>query len=359
MTNTPVVYPATSMCVPFVELTQPPAVQEAVDRVVRSGVYIDGPEVNAFEEAWASYCGRRFCVGTGSGTEALTIALRAMSLGYGARVAVPALTFIATWEAVTLAGLTPVPFDVDEDGFIDVAGHFNSTVAAAIPVHLYGRRGDVSRLTHLTPLVLDDACQAHGAGLTSESVAAAYSFYPTKNLGALGDAGALVTDDRRLADRFRALRNHGQLEKDVHEVVGSCGRLDEIQAAVLLAKLPHLPEWNDARYEAALAYNRLLRGIPGVELPDVDRAHSWHLYVIRVSGPAVLAGHLARSGIGTGRHYPVPTHRTPAYTPLGFQPGSFPVAERLAAQSLSLPLWPGITPAQQNEVAHAIRSYFE
>ena len=285
----------------------------------------------------------------------------------------PAQTFVATVEAVTQAGGVPVFADVrDDDCGLDMAAAAAAVTGrtrAVMPVHLFGQMADMVALRELAAArglaIVEDACQAHGAtrdGLTAGAagLAGAFSFYPGKNLGAMGDAGALVTDDAELAARIRALREHGQTRKYVHEWEGYTARLDTIQAAVLLRKLPLLQEWNESRAAAAEAYAHALAGVGDLRLPQVVPGSRpvWHLYVVRTADPAALGDFLAARGIATGRHYPQPVHLAPAYRRLGHERGDFPVAEELAAQSLSLPIFPGLTESQVELVAGAVRDYF-
>jgi len=341
--------------------------------LVESGQFVNGPQVASFEEAFAAWCGVPHCVGTASGLDALRLGLLAAGLEPGDEVVLPAMTFVATAEAVTQAGGQPVLADVSEhDWNLDPA----SAEAAAtgktrflLPVHLYGQLADVSALAgvagRLGLTIVEDACQAHGAerdGIRAGSAgsAAAFSFYPGKNLGAMGDAGALVTSDDRLADEVRALREHGQRLKYDHDVEGWTARLDTIQAIVLLLKLPLLTGWNEERRQAAAFYGEALRGVGDVVLPPVPPGSSpvWHLYVIRTAEPEDLAAFLADRGIATGRHYPIPVHLTRAYEHLGYREGAFPVAEALARECLSLPIFPGITEVQATAVVEGIRDFF-
>ncbi|HVM18168.1 MAG TPA: DegT/DnrJ/EryC1/StrS family aminotransferase [Gaiellaceae bacterium] len=365
----------TPASVPFLDLApSTEAVRATVvaglERLLRSGAFVNGPAVADFEKAYARWCGTGDCVGTASGLDALRLALLAAELQPGEEVIVPALTFVATLEAVTQAGGRPVPADVREDDFcLDAAA-----AAAAVgertrfllPVHLYGQVADVAALESIGPPIVEDACQAHGAVREGRragtvGIAAAFSFYPGKNLGAFGDAGGLVTSSDEVARRARALREHGQTRKYVHAAEGYTARLDTFQALVLLAKLPLLDPWNTQRAEAARLYNSLLDGVGDLVLPTPAAGSSpvWHLYVIRTANPDALAESLARRGIGTRRHYPDPVHLTEAYTRLGYGRGSFPVAERLAQEVLSLPIFPGIRDDQLEAVARAVREYFD
>jgi dTDP-4-amino-4,6-dideoxygalactose transaminase len=341
--------------------------------LVESGEFINGRPVAEFERAFADFCGALHCVGVASGLDALRLALQALGLGPGDEVIVPALTFIATFEAVSQVGCTPVPVDVSNDDLcIDPAAAVAAVgprTRALMPVHLYGRLAPMTALAETAAAhdlhLVEDACQAHGAtrgGIRAGQLghAAAFSFYPGKNLGAMGDAGALITDDSDLADTVRALREHGQHRKYEHDLVGWTARLDTIQAAVLLRKLELLEGWNAQRCEIADAYADALAGVGDLVLPDTsDRGQVWHLFVIRTADPQRLAAHLAELGIRTGRHYPEPPPLSRAYESLGYQPGAFPVAEQSAREVLSLPLFPGMTVEQVERVVEAIASWFE
>jgi dTDP-4-amino-4,6-dideoxygalactose transaminase len=334
-----------------------------------SGAFTNGPAVGEFERAFAAYCGVRRCVGVSSGLDALRLALLAAGLGRGDEVVVPALTFAATFEAVTQAGGVPVPADVSESDYnLDPAAAAGATgrrTRFLLPVHLYGQLADVAGLRTFGVPLVEDACQAHGAtrdGLRAggAGVAAAFSFYPGKNLGAAGDAGALVTDDDALADEVAALRQHGQRAKYRHEVEGYTARLDTVQALVLLRKLPLLDAWNDQRRAVAGQYGETLAGIGDLRLPPVAPGSDpvWHLYPVWTARPDALAAFLGERGISTGRHYPEPPHLSPAYARFGHRPGAFPVAESLAAHLLSLPIFPGMSEAQTDAVASAVADFF-
>ncbi len=341
--------------------------------LIDTGAFTNGPHVAAFEDAFAAYCGRAHCVGLASGLDALRLALLAGGIEAGDDVLVPANTFIATLEAVTQAGGNPVLVDVTEEDYnIDPVAAEAAVTAQTrflIPVHLYGQMADVSSLARVADRsglhVLEDACQAHGAERDGRragqvGLAAAFSFYPGKNLGAMGDAGSLVTGDEELARLVRALREHGQVEKYRHLVAGFTARLDTIQALALLHKLPHLDRWNDERRRAAAFYGEALEGVGDVRLPPVPPGSEpvWHLYVVRTAGRERLATFLADRGIGTGRHYPEPAHLSPAYAGLGYRRGAFPVTEALAEQLLSLPIFPGISEEQLQHVVDAIVEFF-
>ena len=344
-----------------------------IDQLVESGAFTNGPAVAAFEDAFANYCGTAYCVGTASGLDALRIALTGLGVGPGDEVVVPALTFVATLEAVTQTGARPVLADVNDDDYTmdpDAArAAIGPKTRALMPVHLYGQLADVRALRALAltsdVALVEDACQAHGArrdGFRAGGVgdAAAFSFYPAKNLGAFGDAGALVTGDAGLVRAARSLREHGQVAKYSHEREGWTARLDTLQALVLLHKLPLLDDWNGQRRVAARYYSEVLEGVGDLTLPHVPPGSEpvYHLYEIRTVDPDDLAAFLRSRGITTGRHYPEPPHLTQAYGWLGHSPGAFPVAEALARELLSLPLYPGIAEEQLAAVVDAIGDYF-
>jgi dTDP-4-amino-4,6-dideoxygalactose transaminase len=343
-----------------------------IAELIDTGAFTNGPQVAAFEREYAAFCGTDHCVGVASGLDALRLGLIAAGIGPGDEVVVPANTFVASLEAVTQAGARPVLVDVTEEDYnldVDaVASAVSEQTRAVMPVHLYGQLADMRRLRALAAerdlVVIEDACQAHGAardGLRAGTAgdAGAFSFYPGKNLGAFGDAGALVTADAALAERVRALREHGQRAKYVHDVEGYTARLDTIQAIALLRKLPLLETWNAERGAAARFYDERLAGLDGLRRPPIPEgsAPAWHLYVVRTADPARLADFLAARNIGTGRHYPVPVHLAPAYASLGYREGEFPVAERLARELVSLPIFPGITEEQLETVVDALGAF--
>jgi dTDP-4-amino-4,6-dideoxygalactose transaminase len=336
--------------------------------VLARTAYIDGPQVAAFEREYAAFSAARHCVGVANGTDAIEIALRSLGVGPGDECILPANTFIATAEAVCRAGATPVLADCADDGtyLIDasaVAAAMTGRTRAIIPVHLYGQAAPAERLRPLADRagawIVADAAQAHGArrgGLSVSALghAAATSFYPGKNLGAYGDAGAVLTESDELAQRARMIRDHGSQRKYEHDVFGFNSRMDSLQAVVLSAKLRRLAAWNEARREAAARYGALLSGLPDVIQPRTleGNEHVWHLYVIRVPDRDRVLKELNAARIGAGIHYPVPVHLTPAFAHLGYAAGAFPVAERNAGELLSLPLFAEIGgPAQERVVS--------
>ena len=364
--------------VPFVDLrlsNEPlrAGLLDAISVLIDSGAFVNGPQVAEFEEAFAAYCGTSDCVGLASGLDALRLALIAGGIRPGDEVIVPAQTFVATLEAVTQARGTPVLADIVE---VDYGLDAEAAEAALtqrtrflLPVHLYGQMADMQALRSLAERhglsLVEDACQAHGAerdGLRAGAagLAGAFSFYPAKNLGAMGDAGALATDDADLAATVRALREHGQRTKYRHELEGYTARLDTIQALVLERKLRLLDGWNEERRAAAGFFGEALADVGDLVLPTVPAGSNpvWHLYVVRTAEPDSLGAFLRERGIATGRHYPDPVHLAPAYADLGYARGAFPVAERLARDGLSLPIFPGISEAQLDAVVDAVTAYF-
>ncbi len=345
-----------------------------LDSIVGRAAYTMGPELAAFEREFASYCSCEHAIGVSSGTDALKLAYLAAGVGPGDEVVVPVNTFIATAEAVSHVGAKPVFVDcLAETANIDpglVEAALTDRTRAIVPVHLYGQPADMDPIREIANRrgipVIEDACQAHGAEYRggragSLGAAAAFSFYPGKNLGALGDGGAVVTNDADLAEKIRLLRNHGQQDKYTHSVVGYCDRLHNLQAAFLSAKLPHMEGWNDARRETAARYDALLAEVPGVgrlsTIAGVSHVH--HLYVVLVDDRDRVRDALAEAGIETGVHYPVPLHLTPAYRSLGYGPGDFPVAEALARRALSLPMHPHLSGEQTNYVVKQLEAALE
>ncbi|MFD2082570.1 dTDP-4-amino-4,6-dideoxygalactose transaminase [Actinopolymorpha cephalotaxi] len=355
--------------VPFVDLRAAHTeidteVRAGFDRVLAATAFVKGPDVAAFEEEYAAFSGVAHCVGLGNGTDAIELALRAAGVGPGTEVVVPANTFVATVEAVVRAGARPVLVDVDKDTLLMDPGYAAAAIGrrtrAIVPVHLYGRLAPVAELLDLGPTVVEDAAQSQGAvrdGRRTAGTLAATSFYPGKNLGAYGDAGAVVTDSADLARAVRLLADHGSERKYVHETLGFNSRMDTLQAVVLRAKLRRLERWNRLRAEAAARYGELLAGLPGLVLPEAgaDGEHVWHLYVVRVPDRESVTAVLGELDVAYGIHYPVPVHLTPAFRSLGYGAGDFPVTEEAAGQILSLPMFPQITVSQQEQVAQAVR----
>ncbi|OGR29739.1 MAG: erythromycin biosynthesis sensory transduction protein eryC1 [Desulfobacca sp. RBG_16_60_12] len=352
--------------------------------------------LEAFERAFAEFCSTRYCVGVSSGTDALRFALMAAGIGNGDTVVTVPNTFIATTEAITQAGAQPEFVDIDERTYtmdVDKLREYLETMcwpdsttrsvishrtgkrlAAIIPVHLYGQMADMDTILGLAErynlVVIEDACQAHGAeyfskrqtrSYTAGSMgrAAAFSFYPGKNLGACGEAGAVTTNDEELARTIRMLRDHGQAKKYYHEIEGYNGKLDAIQAGILQIKLGHLAEWNEKRRTCAQRYQEMLGSAEGIILPYEGSSGKavYHLYVVRVHNRDELQRRLTAAAIGTGIHYPIPLHQQSAYRTLGYKRGDFPITERLAAEILSLPMFPGLTPAQQSRVVEQVLEF--
>jgi len=386
---------------PFLDLATPhQELKEELCRVfgtaLDSAAFIGGRAVDEFEKAFAEFCDAQYCVGVGSGTDALRFALMAAGVKPGEIAITVPNTFIATVEAISQAGAFPVFVDVDErtsnmspaklEAYLAEECQFDAAagktihrttgrvVSTVVPVHLYGQMADMDAILDIAErhklMVVEDACQAHGAEYFSSrddrwhragsmGKAAAFSFYPGKNLGACGEAGAVTTNDSDVAQQIRVIRDHGQAQKYYHQVEGYNGRLDAIQAGFLQVKLGHLAKWNNQRRQSASRYHRLLGSIEGVQLPCEP---SWtrsvyHLYVIQVEDRQGLQQHLTKSGIGTGIHYPVPLHLQAAYRNLGYAPGDFPVAEKKAAEILSLPMFPGLTFQQQTRVAEETQAF--
>lgn len=362
------------MKVPFLELR--PTYEElraemdaAYRRVMESGFYLFGEELEAFEAEYAAYCGAKHCIAVGNGLDALHLILRACDIGPGDEVLVPSHTFIATWLAVSYAGATPVPVEVDPRTAnlaperLEAA--ITSRTRAVIPVHLYGQPADMDAILALARRhglkVIEDNAQAAGARYKGRRTgalgdAAGHSFYPGKNLGAFSDAGAVTTNDDALAERVRALRNYGSQRKYFHDLKGFNSRMDELQAAFLGIKLRRLDEWNERRKRVAAKYLEQLRGAPGLILPHVPEWAEpvWHLFVVRHPERDRLQQKLAEAGVGTLIHYPVPLHLSGAYADRGWKRGAFPIAESLAGTVLSLPMGPHLTDEQVETVIGAV-----
>jgi dTDP-4-amino-4,6-dideoxygalactose transaminase len=393
----------TSEKVPFLDLVRPHVeleneLAEVFKSALRTAGFIGGPMVENFERDFATFCDAKYCVGVNSGTDALRFALTAVGVGPGESVITVPHTFIATTEAVSQAGATPEFVDVDErtctldpvklKDFLEnecdldpktkrpVSRRTKKTVTAIVPVHLYGQCADMDPIFELAQryrlAVVEDACQAHGAEYFSKKEkgwkkagsmghAAAFSFYPGKNLGACGEGGAATTNDVKVAEKIRMLRDHGQSKKYYHDIEGYNGRLDSIQAGILGIKLKHLGEWNKNRRIVATIYHELLDALGDqIELPEeISWTKSvYHLFVIRTDKRAELQQYLKDAGVGTGIHYPIPLHIQKAYRHLGYQQGDFPVSEKLAAEILSLPMYPQLGHDQQKYVAEKIGEFF-
>ena len=345
---------------------------DAFTRVFDSNWYVLGEEVTQFEHEYTVFNQVAHTVGVANGLDALVLALRALAVGPGDEVIVPSNTYIATWLAVTQVGAMPVPVEPDlATSNLDperITAALTGRTRAIMPVHLYGQ---ACRMTEIMALatryglhVVEDNAQAQGATFAGTLTGSfghvnGTSFYPGKNLGALGDAGAVTTNDANLAQKVRVLRNYGSQQKYYNEVIGYNSRLDELQAALLRVKLPELPEWTRQRQQIAAWYEQHLAGVIGLRLPAVAKGatHVYHLYVVHTSHREALQRYLMAHGIGTMIHYPIPPHLQQAYRSLQLPAGSFPIAEELAATCLSLPMWPGMTESHVAAVAAAIRSY--
>lgn len=379
MANPPVI-------IPFVDLTwqhQPLASQivETVEAVLQRGDFILGQSVTEFESAFATACGVDYGIGVASGTDAIALGLRACGIGPGDEVLLPTLTFVATLIGVLQTGATPILVDCDpETALIDLdaaAQAITPNTRAIVPVHLYGQMVSPRDLLALAQehnlLIFEDAAQAHlaereGYRAGSVGIAAAFSFYPSKNLGAIGDGGMVVTRDETIAQTLRSLRNYGSPRKYYHTDYGVNSRLDTLQAAILHLKLPHLAQWNQARSAIAQRYDALLQPLAHQGIRPIKNVvgagHIYHLYVIQLAGTASLdrAGlqdSLTAQGIQTGVHYPVPCHLQPAFQSLGYQLGDFPQAEALCQSILSLPMYPGMTEAQVDQVIASVKLSIE
>ena len=360
------------MVIPFVDLQRQHAqiaaeVEAGIAEVLERGDFIMGEAVRSFESEFAVFSGVEYCVGVANGTDALELALRALEVGHGDEVIVPANTFIATGLAAVRAGARVVLVDCDPEHYLIDPDRIEAAITprtrAAMPVHLYGQMaplGPIAAAAGNVPIV-EDAAQSQGAsqqgtGSGSVGVIAGTSFYPGKNIGAYGDGGAVLTNDPDLADNVRKLRNYGSEVKYHHPEVGFNSRLDTIQAVVLRAKLKLLDAWNQQRRAAAARYEELLSGLEAVTLPATlpGNEHVWHLYVVRVPERDTVLAHLSANGVGAGIHYPVPMHLHGAMSDLGYQRGDFPEAEKASDEILSLPIFPGITDSEQEQVAEAL-----
>jgi len=385
--------------VPFLDLVKPHQELESellavVKEAFSTAGFIGGPMVEGFEREFANFCDTKYCVGVNSGTDALRFAFMAAGVGQGDIVITVPHTFIATTEAISQAGAQIAFVDINEQTYtLDPAKlktyletqcemdpgtgklvdkKSKLRVAAIVPVHLYGQAADMDPILELAAryhlVVVEDACQSHGAEYFSKKenvwkkagsmgLAAAFSFYPGKNLGACGEAGAITTNDEKLAQKMRMIRDHGQAKKYYHDVEGYNGRLDSIQAGWLSVKLRHLAKWNESRRMLAHAYNKLLEDLKGAVVLPIEAPFTkgvYHLYVIRLQDREALQAHLAEMGIGTGIHYPIPLHLQKAYQHLGYKQGDFPVTEKVASEIVSLPMFPQLTAEQQKLVAESV-----
>lgn len=348
-------------------------IREAVDAVLKSGWFILGAQLKAFEEEFAAYAGARDAVGVGSGTDAIHLALRAVGVGPGDTVIIPANTCVPTAAAVRAAGAKLALADVDPATLTlapdSLARAIGPQVKAVVPVHLYGHPCDMDAIATVAEshglVVVEDCAQAHGAQYKGRNcgvlgAAGAFSFYPTKNLGAFGDAGAVSTNDPDVADRLRKLRNYGEDTRYYHVMEGINSRLDEIQAAILRVKLRHLDAWNAARRVIATRYRDRLRETPLILPEEAPWARgNYHLYPVRTARRDALAAWLKDRGIGTLMHYPIPIHLQPAYAALGYKRGAFPVAEQACDEVLSLPLYPELPLETVDQIADAVIAFFQ
>jgi len=348
-------------------------IDEAIERVLHHGWFVLGREAEAFEDEWSEYCGVAHAVGVGCGTDAIQLALRAKGIGPGDEVIVPALTSAFTALAVSMAGATPVFADVDPVRYTLAPSALQAAIttrtAAVIPVHLYGCPADMAPIVEIAQrhglLVLEDAAQAHGARYRGTKIGAlgdgaAFSFYPTRNLGAYGDAGAITTNDSALADKVRTLRHGGQRHRYQHELLGTNSRLDEMQAAILRVKIAYLDTWNQQRQRLAVRYSAGLQDVDGLILPITpDGAeHVYHLYVVRTRLRDSLRDYLAGAGVETGLHYPRAVHMQDAFAHLGYEQGACPNAEALATEVLSLPVFPQLSAGEVDKVIRLIRIFY-
>jgi len=360
--------------IPFVDLkTQYLNIKKEIDKkisfLINNSAFILGEDLERFEKEFSEFCNIEYCIGVSSGTDALIIALRALGIGYGDEVITVPNTFIATVEAISLVGAIPIFVDVNEEDYnINVnliKEKITDRTKAIIPVHLFGQPADMRSIIDIAGenglYVVEDACQAHGAEFEKEKAGTfgnigCFSFYPAKNLGAYGDGGAVVTNDKKLYRKMLAMRSHGEVEKNKHQIIGSTNRLDNLQAGILRVKLKYLNQWNEKRRENALIYRKYLSGL-GVIIPEEleGRKHIYHLFVIRVKNRDKVEKELSSRGIATGIHYPTPIHLQNAYKFLGYKKGDFPVSEAAAEEVLSLPMFPELTEDQIKYVCESLK----
>lgn len=348
-------------------------VNSAIKRVLESTHYILGEEVKQFEKKFAKFTDSKYAVGVSSGLSALELGMRTLRIGPDDEVITPVNSFIASSSAISFTGAKPVLVDCEETSFnIDpkkIEEKITTKTKAIMPVHLYGRPAEIDQILKIAKkyklYILEDACQAHGAKYKGKKVGSigtfgAFSFYPGKNLGAYGDGGIITTNDEKLTQVVRSMRNYGQAKKYHHEFLAWNSRLDTIQATVLLVKLKYLNTWNKARLKNAYIYNKLLKGLPVItpEIPE-DSTHVFHLYIIRTTKRDQLADYLNKNGISTGLHYPIPIHLQEAYKTLGYSKGDFPVAEKMASEILSLPMFPELKESEIEYITKHIKIYFK
>ncbi|MDA1069419.1 MAG: DegT/DnrJ/EryC1/StrS family aminotransferase [Verrucomicrobia bacterium] len=364
--------------IPFLQLgdavaEQREAIDAAIRRVLDSGWYLLGPELEAFESEWAAWCGARHSVGVSNGLDAMHLVLRAWGIGPGDEVIVPSNTYIASWLAVTMAGADPVPVEPEWDTCLidpkEIEAAITPRTKAIMAVHLYGHPCDMLEIVAMARRhglkVIEDAAQAHGAEIAGRRIGAhgdavAWSFYPSKNLGALGDAGAVTTNDEALVKSLKTLRNYGSAVRYVNEVPGYNNRMEEIQAAILRVKLGSLEEWNARREDLSARYQAAFANLPLTTPVVRPRAkHAWHLYTFRHSRRDAIREHLERARIGTLIHYPIPPHQQKAYAHHKVASQSFPIAERIHRETLSLPLGPHLATAQQDRVIQTVINALE
>lgn len=345
-----------------------PEIDAAIEEVLSSAAFIGGPKVKELEEQIAAFCGTKFAVGCASGTDALVLALEALGVGTGDEVITTPFTFVATAESISLVGATPAFVDIQPDTYnIDPAlieAAITDSTKAIMPVHVFGQAADMDPILEIAKrhnlFVIEDACQAIGGAYKGKPIgsigdAAAFSFFPSKNLGCAGDGGMIVTDNEGLAQKTAKLRTHGTSKKYYHDLLGHNSRLDALQAAILLVKLPHLQGWNGLRGDKAAIYDRLLDGVDVVRPARADYAdHVYHLYIIRSPKRDAILNALKSASIGTGVYYPLPLHLQEVYKPLGYSPGDLPVSEAACNETLALPLFPEITEEQQRQVVETV-----
>ncbi len=350
------------------------AFRESFEQLLDKADYIGGDSVSRFEAAFAAYCGADYAIGVGNGTDALYLIFKALGLKPGDEVITATMSFIATAEIFAPLGVKVVFADIDPLTYTldpaQVQSLINANTKAILPVHLYGQPADLSALKALADahglFLIEDAAQAHGSEFNGQRIgswghAAAFSFYPGKNLGAMGDGGGITTSDPALADKIRMLANHGRLTKYEHACEGVNSRLDTLQASILLTKLAELDDWNARRQELAAFYDRALQSVSGVTLPRVgdNRSHVYHLYVLQTEKRDELLAFLQVQGVQAGIHYPIPLHLQPAFQYLNYQKGEFPISERLAEQCLSLPLCPDLIDAEAQFVVAQVQAFFD